>query len=1356
MRRKTRITLVAVLFFALVAGGGGTIYLRQRMLDQRALANRATGMEAAKSGDNKVALDQLGRYLQRFGQEDDAEALYEYARARRSIELPNGKHIPQAISLMLRSVQIDPGNMAAQHELLELYVMAGYGQESLKLADTLLEKDPNDIAALRAEVTTQTRLRNYEEALTKAARIAELAPLDVENHVLALTLLDKNPDADDQILAYPESQKGLDPEQAAFCLIKSVSLDLTGNRPEAITWAKRAGERVQPDSKEVLLVNRFLDSLGQFDDSMNLLTRVAPNSTDLSLKRAYAQRLFEFGDMAAVIAQTDGTAYPEMDSALLAIRAMACGRQNNAEELKKVVSELEHRTDDGIAKSWTPLLRAVWLGENHAPKEMVNICTTALESDPANPFFYYFQGLAYEQLGEKDQAIAAWQKTIMSAPAWIDPILRGASLLAGTGRQAEALALAQEALRRAPSSVTVAAASAEIIGANIDKLTENDQKNLLKISQQVQAAKPMEPRTLPLVVDILARQGASTTAAETIQSAIDSTEPVAESTLLKLAQLSDRYELGLSQACYDKIGGLNGSSANLAFAQAMSTLKSGDPQRGREVLESAAKAAGNDMQWQIVVAQYLEAMGSPDATPAWVAIADAAPENAMIQQRVLGSMAAWKDTEMINRVIENLKAQTSENAVTWRIARARWLLLTNTDPDSYQKAAAEAASILNETSASSLTDVERYTLLANALERLGNLEGAIDNLTRATQAAPDRVGIRFELIRLLGLRGKTDEIALQLESILQTKNATPNDLRRAADLLASQNQVDRAIAVLLKLHPEDDQNAPKDLQLAVMYRRKGELDKAEAICTRILQEEPDARTIEFAADLFASQGRKEEAQAVLNRLDGIKLSPGTREMILAEHNRLYGTPESATQSYDEALKASKDNPAIWRRAIAFQIRAGELEQGILRIQEAATACPDDKALAALAGQIPLVQKVQSNPMALPFILAAIESPEHLPDVLPTLQLLDQTPANDMGALADGFRKLADEHPAFLPITLQLVRLYGALNRHDEAAEIASNAMIDFPNEVEPAMLASEAYAARKNWTETLSSAEEWRRRSSARPVAADLMIANAQIYLDRPADALETLKPYLDARSEDPAAYSPVVASQARALIHTGKITEAAELLKPGLKLSNPWRMAWIQFAALDIADTGVAADWLNEIEPLLPPDNVDEHVALASSWGELFERAKQAAYSDKALAILQSLASQPEAKGSVVLALAIAQERAEKFAEAEENYTLALKIDPSLTAARNNLAMRYISENKNLNDALALAEQAAKEAPRNANCLDTLSQAQAALGNYDAAIQSLNTAIELEPDNPQWRDHIESLKLKQQDAAGSAPAAAQ
>ena len=1341
MRRKTRIIILAVLFLALLAGGGGAVFFRQYTLDQRALESRARGMEAARAGNHKDALHQIGSYLQRFDKENDAEALYEYARARLNLPLPNNKHVQQAIGFLIRAVEIDPTLAAAQHELLDLYLMAGYGQETLNLAQKLLARDPDDVAALRAESKALARLRKFDEALGRTARIAELAPLDIENHILALALMHENKAPDADILAYAESRKALNPEEHPFQSIQAAAHEITGNPSEAKTWAKRAAESVLADSTDVLLVNNFLNRLGLFDDSLKLLARTAPLSENQELRQLYCQRLFEVGDVRAVMSQTEGQPYSEMSSALLAIRAMACGREKNMEELQKIVSELDGRSDDAIADAWPPVLSAIWLSENQSPQEVVRICASAVESDQDNPYFYYFQGLAYEQLGEKEQAITSWQNAIRFAPAWIDPIMRGAGLLASIGRPVESFGLAQEALRRAPNSVTVAAAAAEIIGANIGGLAPGDQQQLLKLCQQVQSAIPFEARTLPMVVDLLARQGATSTAAETLQAALNSEEKFPENTLLKLAQLSDQYGMGLAQGCFDKLNASTGMSPALAYAQAVSILKGGDPERGRAFLENAAKATGGDLQWQLSTAQYLDLMGSKDATPAWAAIAEASPDNAMLQSRVLSSKAAWEDTAMIDRVIERLHTLTGEKATIWRAARARWLLLT--DPS--QKAAAEAATLINDTLQSSLPEADRYILLATALERLKNTEGAIDALEQATQIAPDASAIRFELVKLLYARGKAEQAAPHIDKILSATNADPNVLRSTAALLARQNETGRAIDILLKLHPAEDQAAPMDLMLAQLYRRAGQLDKAEAICKRFLAEAPDAGAIEFAADLFASQGRMEEAKATLSGLDTLDLKPGMRPMILADHERAYGTPEEAKRWYEEAIAAASDNPFVWQKTLAFHARAGELERAIQRIPEAFAACPKEKSLETLAGHVELLQKTQSNPMARPFILAAIETPEHLPEAISALQILEKE--TDPARLAPEFRKLADEKPGFLPLKMQLVRLYGTLNQHGDAAKLAAQAMLDFPNEIEPALLAAKAFEAEGKWDEALRAAEEWRRRSPGSPVAADLMIASAQISLDRSSEALETIQPYLEKESEDPGAYSSVIANQARALIHSDRTDEAAALLRPRLALSSPWRMAWLQFAVLDIAAEGPAAGWLDEVAPLIPEDASDERIALASAWNQMAERTQQPAYRDKARTLLEALAARPDVTGKAIFALAVVAERDTNYADAETFYRRAIELDPSLTAARNNLAMRYITDNENLPEALELARQAADAAPTNANCHDTLAQAQAALGNYDAALQSLGTAASLEPENRQWTDRIELFKQKQREA---------
>src|SRR5690606_34613795 len=97
----------------------------------------------------------------------------------------------------------------------------------------------------------------------------------------------------------------------------------------------------------------------------------------------------------------------------------------------------------------------------------------------------------------------------------------------------------------------------------------------------------------------------------------------------------------------------------------------------------------------------------------------------------------------------------------------------------------------------------------------------------------------------------------------------------------------------------------------------GQLEKAEAIGRRFLTEAPDAASIEFTADLLASQGQTEEAETILAQLDSIELPPGIRESMQAEFNRFYGSLDEAQRLYEEAIAAAGNNPNIWRRMLGF-------------------------------------------------------------------------------------------------------------------------------------------------------------------------------------------------------------------------------------------------------------------------------------------------------------------------------------------------------------------------------------------------------------------------------------------------------
>ena len=63
--------------------------------------------------------------------------------------------------------------------------------------------------------------------------------------------------------------------------------------------------------------------------------------------------------------------------------------------------------------------------------------------------------------------------------------------------------------------------------------------------------------------------------------------------------------------------------------------------------------------------------------------------------------------------------------------------------------------------------------------------------------------------------------------------------------------------------------------------------------------------------------------------------------------------------------------------------------------------------------------------------------------------------------------------------------------------------------------------------------------------------------------------------------------------------------------------------------------------------------------------------------------------------------------------------------------------------DRLPNAEQAVKIAPKSAACLDSLGWVYYKMGLYKDALQYLNDAEQIAPDNVEIANHIKSVKLK-------------
>ena len=108
-----------------------------------------------------------------------------------------------------------------------------------------------------------------------------------------------------------------------------------------------------------------------------------------------------------------------------------------------------------------------------------------------------------------------------------------------------------------------------------------------------------------------------------------------------------------------------------------------------------------------------------------------------------------------------------------------------------------------------------------------------------------------------------------------------------------------------------------------------------------------------------------------------------------------------------------------------------------------------------------------------------------------------------------------------------------------------------------------------------------------------------------------------------------------------------------------------------------------------------------------------------------------------VFYARAIAHERLDNWTEAEADFRKALEINPGQPSVLNYLGYSMVEKQINLDEALAMIEEAVAAQPNSGYIVDSLGWVLYRLGRYDEAIGHMERAAELEPVDPVVNDHL-------------------
>ena len=1339
-KTKKRIAVLSILTVLICAILVTIYFTQQKRRNVAAQQYRKRGIEAVENGEYITALDNLGRYLRR--NRHDVEALYQFAQARLEIDEPNGQHILLAIGILKLVCDLQPDHDSAGHELLKLYTLARRNTETLYFADTILDRSPGDLDALRAKTIAFMRLQRFEEARSNAEIYLASDETDIGMHLMRFSLLQRLDYPIPEVLKEAEELHHKHPNDPQFELLLGYAHMLNQNREQVVKWMNSAAQRTPPNDAFVLVLVKILDEAQLFSESLAVLERSAKSDGHLGIKRELARRYWESRKLHSLKALLDDLdlSSRQTDPDLMAIRAMGLFQIGIDAEAELIITALESRANDKIAATWVSVLRATYRpSPDQEPAQIVEICRAAVKSVPTNPYIHALVGEAYSSMGRLDRSLASWDRAASLRPIWSAPHIRRARILLAQGQPEIALRAAERAVLLAPTSIDAAVVWSLTRAANLTHNQNDSASDLLVVVSEIMRVAPYEERVLPLRITLLKEIGANEEAVQVAKAALSKDQSPSESMLLELAEIIVDVEPQIEELCYQRLDELYGYTPGLALARALRAAEDGDESHGTRLLKEAVDqhVVGDSIDWQIAWAKYLDKIGDPQAAAQWIALADANLKNGKVQQLSLDAKSVRTERDFVDRTIAQLRRIQGDASTGWRLKRAEWLM-RNADN---QHTNEEAVTILEKIVSDSPTFVEARLLLAQSLKRINDVGRAIEELTAAAYVAPDSNVITLRTARMLQIQKEFVRAKEQLHLVLQDESARREDLYQVAAMFVRQGDDTTALEVLARLGAQPTGFTPQDnLLLAQVLLRRHEYGRVDDIC-RQLMDQPTAASVAFVAGYCASQSRSDEANAVLAKLDELDLPPGHREFIRGQYYSRYVDAKSAFEQFQSAVQAAPGNANFWYRLVTFHLVLGRTDAALLAAQEGLDALPDNARLAYLIERSDLVRTMNAKSQLRPLVIAFVNDPVNQSVSEQVLRTVVDAEAQKVPAdqIIITLRHMADGHPNFMPLQILLGQLYLAIGRANDAAEISTRTMYLYPTKVEPIRLAAEALASARRWDEALDVARKWRMHTATLPAGADMMIARAKIQTGDPAGAVQQLQPYLERALKDPNSNSQMIILYAQALIAQDNPAAAENLLSP--LLSHPTiRTRWSKWALENIDDDQTVQTWLDRVEEEIPQASIHEWIRLAESWLVLAKRSGNVAYRAQARQVIDAAVEHPYVTAEAWFLRAQIAEKEENLSVAEESYRGALKLNPQLHSAKNNLSLILANQRTSLPEALQLAKEAAESQPTAVAYLDTLAHIQATTEQYDNAITNLEKAIKLQPDNTRLKKNLAKI----------------
>ena len=805
-------------------------------------------------------------------------------------------------------------------------------------------------------------------------------------------------------------------------------------------------------------------------------------------------------------------------------------------------------------------------------------------------------------------------------------------------------------------------------------------------------------------------------------------DPPQPALLASLAVVFRAHDQGLANELLLAAQGSGGDSEALALATAQRLVDDGDiEQATTTILTAAANADPKDkVGYELALAGMLERARNPGAFAIYTRLAAAHEANPVVQLALLDAPSAWADEPQVNAAIRRLRSISGEESTAWRIYEARRLLTFEPSPARAALAVQLLAGIIRQDQ----RNVSALSVAAEAHLMLDDRDTAIDFLSKAADAEPNRASLYPRLIDVLLQAGRTEEAGRRLMTLGRFENLPPELRRRRARLFAAQGDWQHAeddFAFLAQSGDADDQ-----LALAQVRARRGDAAGARLLFDALAgATAPSEKVMVAAADFYASQGEVDRGRDLLQAGDAGTAAP--RQALLAafleRHNRVADAEVVLVE------QASGDEPDAVADLARFLIKHGKTAQATAAVDRGLAKHPDHPRLKQISAVL-RIAKDGASTEAMSELAASLDSP----DIAPALRQLvaivqDYKKAPDERATyVRKLQELTKANPTFFPGWRQLAEALFQQGDRALAVETLQAAVRSNPNDPRPAQLATAVLAVAGRHDEALFMAREWRSRSSGNTFEPDVSISAALSQLGQFQPALAQLEPWRERIAAEAQSAPATFEFYAKLLAMAGRTDEAHALVWPLAERDVSWEVRYLRVGE-DLEPAACRA-WIARIEPRLlntPAGNL----ALGQVFYKLAVRTGTPADHERAIDVLQAPLNDTALRAAAAQVLGASHQALNQFSQAISSYRIVVQERPNDAVTINNLAYLLADDERTCAEAFTLASRAIEivSVPGSStdlrwSFLDTLGVAALKCKRFEEAFQTFSEALKLNPND--------------------------